>query len=141
LRKERTRVSLVTTQKQKDIIVPNVVIGGIADPRGGYSLTSSVYNVTELVSQTYSGSTIPAAPVVGGNIISVQIIDGYLPTHNKFVSDLSTGQKNSYYLGSKNTINTTLDGASPVESFTTNPNTLKVNKAGRDASEPILNVE
>ena len=141
LRKERTRVSLVTTQKQKDIIVPNVVINGIADPRGGYSLTSSVYNVTELVSQTYSGSTMPAAPVVGGNIISVQIIDGYLPTHNKFVSDLSTGQKNSYYLGSKNTINTTLDGASPVESFTTNPNTLKVNKAGRDASEPILNVE
>jgi hypothetical protein len=132
---------LVTTQKQKDIIVPKIIINGVADPRGGYTLTSSVYNVTELVTQTYSGSVIPNVPNVGGNIISVQLVDGYLPTHNKFVSDLSTGQKNSYYLGSKNTINSTIDGASPVETFTTNPNTLKVNKAGRDASEPILNVE
>ena len=139
--KQRVRATLVTTQKEKDVVVPKIVINGIADPRGGYTITSSVYNVTELVTQTYSGSILPPAPTVGGNIISVEVIDGYLPTHNKFVSDLSTGQKNSYYLGSKNTIDSTIDGASPVETFITNPNTLKVNKAGRDASEPILNVE
>jgi hypothetical protein len=49
--------------------------------------------------------------------------------------------RNSYFLGSKNTAATTLDGTAPVETFTTNPNTLRVNKAGRDASEPILEVE
>ena len=36
---------------------------------------------------------------------------------------------------------TTLDGTPPVETFATNPNTLRVNKAGRDASEPILEIE
>jgi hypothetical protein len=54
---------------------------------------------------------------------------------------LTRGLQNSFYYGTKNTSATTLDGSSPVEVFATNPNTLKVNKAGRDASEPILEVE
>ena len=66
---------------------------------------------------------------------------GYLPTHYRNTSDLTRGLQNSYYLGSKNTAATTLDGTDPVETFITNPNTLRVNKAGRDASEPILEVE
>ena len=49
--------------------------------------------------------------------------------------------QNSFFRGSKNTSATTLDGSSPIETFTSNPNTLKVNKSGRDASEPILEVE
>jgi len=34
-----------------------------------------------------------------------------------------------------------LDGSSPVQSFTTNPNTLRVNESGRGSGEPILEVE
>jgi len=49
--------------------------------------------------------------------------------------------KNSYYLGSKNTAATTLDGTSPIEVFVSNPNTLTVNRTGRNPSEPILEVE
>jgi hypothetical protein len=54
---------------------------------------------------------------------------------------LTRGLQNSFFKGSKNTAATTLDGAPPVETFNTNPSTLRVNKSGRDASEPILEVE
>jgi hypothetical protein len=49
--------------------------------------------------------------------------------------------ENSYYNGSKQTIATTLDGTPPIETFTTNPNTLKVSDSGRGSGEPILEVE
>jgi hypothetical protein len=136
--KERVRVQLVTEQKEREVSKFKVVIDGKGDPRGGYELTSSVYTETKLNIQPFSGST---PPVVGGDIIDVKPLNGYLPTHNKFTSDLTTGLKNSYYLGSKNTAATTLDGSSPIETFVSNPNTLKVNKAGRAANEPILEVE
>ena len=49
--------------------------------------------------------------------------------------------ENSFFNGSKQTSATTLDGSSPVQSFTTNPNTLRVNESGRGSGEPILEVE
>ena len=49
--------------------------------------------------------------------------------------------ENSFFNGSKQTSATTLDGGSPVVSFTTNPNTLKVSDSGRGSGEPILEVE
>ena len=136
--KERVRVQLVTEQKEREVSKFKVVIGGKGDPRGGYEVTSSVYTETKLNIQPFSGST---PPTVGGDIIAVKNVNGYLPTHNKFTSDLTTGLKNSYYLGSKNTAATTLDGTPPVETFVSNPNTLKVNKAGRASNEPILETE
>lgn len=136
--KERVRVQLVTEQKEREVSKFKVVIGGKGDPRGGYEVTSSVYTETTLNIQPFSGST---APIVKGNIIAVTQVNGYLPTHNKFTSDVTTGLKNSYYLGSKNTAATTLDGTPPIETFVSNPNTLKVNKAGRASNEPILEVE
>ena len=36
---------------------------------------------------------------------------------------------------------TTLDGGSPVQTFTTNPNTLRVSDSGRGSGEPILEVD
>jgi hypothetical protein len=113
------------------------------DPRGGFITTSSFYFEKKLVVQEWSGSTAPTPPSgsVNNNIVSVTVVNGYLPTHNKFTSDLTTGLQNSYYKGSKNTRFTTIDGTEPVESFTTNPATLKVNSAGRDSTEPILQVE
>jgi hypothetical protein len=136
--KERVRVNLVTEQKSREILAYNIKIDGKGDPRGGYYLTSSAYTETSLNIQPFSGSTIPT---IKGSIIAVQPVDGYLPTHYRNTSDLTTGMMNSYFKGSKNTAATTLDGSSPIETFVSNPNTLTVSKTGRSASEPILQVE
>ena len=138
--KERVRVSLVTEEKER-IVTKFAVIAsesGLGDPRGGYISDIQTYTETKLNIQPFEGSVIPE---IKGNIVAVKPVDGYLPTHNKFTSDLTTGMKNSYYLGSKNTAATTLDGTPPIETFSSNPNTLKVNKAGRPSNEPILEVE
>ena len=138
--KERVRVQLVTEQKER--IVTKFAItasaNGLGDPRGGYVSDIETYTETKLNIQPFSGSIVP---IVKGNIIEVKNVNGYLPTHNKFTSDLTRGLQNSFYKGSKNTAATTLDGSSPIETFVSNPNTLRVNKTGRDSSEPILEVE
>jgi hypothetical protein len=136
--KERVRVNLVTEQKNRQVLSYNVTANGKGDPRFGYYLSSSVYTETTLNIQPFSGSAIPT---VKGKIIAVQPVDGYLPTHYRNTSDLTTGMMNSYFKGSKNTAATTLDGSSPIETFVSNPNTLTVNKTGRSTSEPILEVE
>ncbi len=137
--KERVKVNLITERKRRDILVPKIVTPNRqADPRGGYYTSASFYTETRLNIQPFSGSYIPT---VAGYIIDVKPVSGYLKTHYKNTSDLTRGMENSYYRGSKNTAATTLDGTPPVETFTTNPNTLRVNKAGRDSNEPILEVE
>lgn len=143
--KERIRVSLVTEEKER--IVQKFAVtasNGFGDPRGGFVSDIQTYTETKLNIQPFINPTtgLPTTiPSVGGPIVSVKSVDGYLPTHYRNTSDLTRGLQNSFYKGSKNTAATTLDGSSPVETFTTNPNTLRVNKAGRDASEPILEVE
>jgi len=47
----------------------------------------------------------------------------------------------SFWKGSQQTAATTPDGLSPVETFTTNPNILRVAKTGRGSGEPILEVD
>ena len=138
--KERVRVQLVTEEKERIIqkFAITASANGLGDPRGGYVSDIETYTETKLNIQPFSGSTVPT---VKGNIIEVKNVDGYLPTHNKFTSDLTRGLQNSFFRGSKNTSATTLDGSSPIETFTSNPNTLRVNKTGRDSSEPILEVE
>jgi hypothetical protein len=137
--KERIKVDLVKEQKRRDIVKFKTVIGGKGDPRDGMILTSSVYYETSLNIQPYSGSKVINPGT--GSIVEVTPLHGYLPTHHRNTSDLTRGLENSYFRGSKNTAATTLDGTPPVETFTSNPNTLKVNKAGRDSSEPILEVD
>jgi hypothetical protein len=138
--KERVRVQLVTEEKER--IVTKFAItasaNGLGDPRGGYISDIQTYTETKLNIQPFSGSSVPT---IGGKIINVQNVDGYLKTHYKNTSDLTRGMENSFFRGSKNTAATTLDGSPPWETFTSNPNTLRVNKAGRDASEPILEIE
>ena len=138
-KRDRVKVDLIKQEKRRDVVAPLIKINGKGDPRGGYYLTSSVYYETELNIQPYSGSKVINAGT--GSIVEVRPLTGYLPTHYRNTSDLTTGLKNSYYLGSKNTSATTLDGTPPIEVFASNPNTLKVNKAGRPANEPILEVE
>jgi hypothetical protein len=151
--KERIKVSLITKAKTRTYLKPvSILPSGLADVRGEYTKELQTYYETSLNIQPFTGSNgLPTSfPNVSGDVISVQLVDGYLPTHNKFVSDLTTGLKNSYYLGSKyesfidgngNTIWNTIDGAKPVETFVSNPNTLTVNKTGRSTNEPILLVE
>ena len=80
-------------------------------------------------------------PVVTGSIVAVTPLNGAFPTHYKNTGDLTSGMENSFFNGAKQTSATTLDGSSPVQSFTTNPNTLRVNESGRGSGEPILEVE
>jgi hypothetical protein len=47
----------------------------------------------------------------------------------------------SFFDGSKQTELTTPDGLPPVETFTTNPNILRVASTGRGSGEPILQVD
>ena len=49
--------------------------------------------------------------------------------------------QNSYFNGSKQTSATNILGGSPVQTFTTNPNILKVSDTGRGSGEPILVVD
>jgi hypothetical protein len=137
--KERIKVDLITEEKRRDVVAPKIKINGKGDPRGGYYVTSSFYTETRLNIQPYSGSKVINPGT--GSIIAVEKVDGYLPTHYRNTSDLTRGLQNSFFRGSKNTAATTLDGSSPIETFTSNPNTLTVNKTGRNTSEPILEVE
>jgi hypothetical protein len=107
---------------------------------------------TQLVTQTkyrnrvsilpFTGSDgLEASTPSGGNIVSVTPLNGYFPTHYRNVGDLTSGMENSFFNGSKQTSTTTLDGGSPVQTFTTNPNTLRVSDSGRGSGEPILEVD
>lgn len=87
-------------------------------------------------SQPWSGSVS-----VGNNVVSVETINGYLPTHYRYVNNLSEGMARSFWQGSIQTAATTPDGLDPVETFTTNPNILRVAKTGRGSGEPILEVD
>jgi hypothetical protein len=78
---------------------------------------------------------------VGNQTTQVTSLNGYFPTHYKFVNNLSKGLQDSYFKGSLQTAATTPDGLDPIEIFTTNPNILKVAKTGRGSGEPILIVE
>ena len=77
----------------------------------------------------------------GDDIVSATPLDGYFPSHYRNVGDLTSGLENSFFNGSRQTRATTTDGGSPVQIFTTNPNTLRVNDSGRGSGEPILEVD
>ena len=97
------------------------------------SVTNYRYKVTQL---PFSGSVS-----VGNDTVEVTAINGYLPSHYRYVNNLSEGLQRSYFKGSTQTSGSTPDGLAAVETFTTNPNILKVSKAGRGSGEPILIVE
>jgi hypothetical protein len=138
--KERVRVQLITEEKERIVtrFAITASVTGLGDPRGGYISDIQTYTETKLNIQPFSGSVVP---IIKNNIIAVKPVDGYLPTHYRNTSDLTRGLQNSFFKGSKNTAATTLDGSPPFETFVSNPNTLTVNKTGRNASEPILEVD
>ena len=139
--KERIKVDLIKEQKQRIVtkFAVTASASGLGDPRGGYVSDIQTYYETKLNIQPYSGSKV--INVGTGSIVEVTPVNGYLPTHYRNTSDLTRGLENSFFRGSKNTAATTLDGTPPVEIFVSNPNTLTVNRTGRNTSEPILEVE
>ena len=129
--RERSKVAVI--REQYTVKVPQLSISG--------DRVSDIILVPQ-TKERYKVSILPDSgsnfPTVGGNIVEVTPLNGYLPSHHRNVGDLSEGLKNSYYRGSKQTASTTTDGLSPIQTFTTNPNVLKVADTGRGSGEPIL---
>ena len=117
----------------------------------GYPTTRSLTNPGEQVKYSneyvtkyrYKVSVLPFSGSVAANdnIVEITALNGYFPTHYKYKNNLSEGMKRSYFNGSLQTAATTPDGLDPVETFTTNPNILRVAKTGRGSGEPILEVD
>ena len=97
------------------------------------SVTKYKYKVSTL---NWSGSIS-----IGNEVVEVTALNGYFPTHYKYKNNLGEGMIRSFWKGSLQTTATTPDGLDPVETFTTNPNILKVAKTGRGSGEPILEVD
>ena len=138
------------SNKQNVFLVKEKYTEKIPTQTGGWPATNSgqiVYEDIKIEKYKYKISLLPLAagnetgPSVIDNIVAVTPLHGYFPTHYKFVGNLSEGLQRSYYKGSKQTIETTPDGLDPVETFTTNPNILRVAKTGRGSGEPILEVD
>ncbi len=126
------RAFLVTKQKT---ILTQLNQNGVSGSEANV-VTSSYSN--ELIVQDFNTSV---GLEIGGNIVAIQTASGYLPSHYIYKGDKHTGIQNLFYKGSKQTIDTTIDGKDPVETFVTNPTTLRVTAQGRSNSEPILEVD
>jgi hypothetical protein len=135
----RQNIFLVKEQYQKKIKTQTAGWPTIGAVPGESVVFEDVVNTFERFKVSllpFSGSV-----TVGNDIVEVKPLNGYFPTHYKFVNNLSEGMKLSFFKGSKQTTSTTPDGLPPVESFTTNPNILRVAKTGRGSGEPILEVD
>lgn len=79
-------------------------------------------------------------PEIKNEVVAVESLDGGFAGY-AYNHELPTGLKRSFDEGSKVTNKNTIDGGPAVQTFTTNPNTLKVNESGRGSGEPILIVD
>ena len=132
----RKSVFLVKEQKSKKVTTQT----------GGYPTTTSgpvTYTTITTNYETYSVSVLPfsGSISVAGDILEVTPVNGYLPTHYRYTNNLGEGMRCTFWKGSVQSAATTPDGLSPVETFTTNPNILRVAKTGRGSGEPILEVD
>jgi hypothetical protein len=139
----------VTQSRQNMYVVREQYTKRILTQTAGYPTNGAlpneqiVYERIPVAFDKYRVSLMPfsGSIEVGNEIVDVTPINGYLPTHYKFKNNLSEGLQLSYFKGSKQTAATTPDGLPPVETFTTNPNILRVAKTGRGSGEPILEVD
>jgi len=131
--KERKRVDIITETFSVD--VPENIDSNDSSKGRHFVATTVTRKRVNFRNFADSGS------LLAGNVTKVEPLDGYVPYHYRNVGDITTGLENSFSLGSKQTSLTTLDGGSPVQTFTTNPNTLRVSDSGRGSGEPILEVD
>ena len=136
--KERIKIFLVKESYIED--VPQNIDSNDAS-RGREFVPQTKYrNKVSILPFTGSDGNESSAPS-GTNIVSATPLDGYFPTHYRNTGDLTSGLENSFFKGSKQTASTTIDGSSPILTFSTNPNTLRVSDTGRGSGEPILEVD
>jgi len=124
-----------TTKKISTQIAGYPVNGASPGDQVRYQDVPVTFDNYKVSVQPYGGSV-----TLGNGVVEATTINGYLPTHYKF-KFMPEGLKRSYFKGSQQTVSTTPDGLSPVETFTTNPNILRVAKTGRGSGEPILEVD
>tara|TARA_A200000159_G_scaffold164791_1_gene196288 strand:+ start:9449 stop:15214 length:5766 start_codon:yes stop_codon:yes gene_type:complete len=134
------RIKIFLLKKSYQVEIPENITADASQGRQFVS-TTKYKQIVNILPFTGSDGNESTDPTVSGDIVSVTPLNGYFPTHYRNTGDLSAGLENSFYNGSKQTSATTLDGGSPVVTFTTNPNTLKVNESGRGSGEPILEVD
>jgi hypothetical protein len=131
--KERKRVDIVT--ETSTILIPQNIDSN--DSSKGREFVANTVTRKRVNFRDFADS----GSLISGNVTAVEPLNGYVPYHYRNTSDVTTGLENSFSLGSKQTELTTLDGGSPVQTFTTNPNTLRVSDSGRGSGEPILEVD
>ena len=131
--KERKRVDIIT--EAFTVKVPENIDSN--DSSKGSHFVDTIVSRKRVNFRNFADS----GSLLVGNVTNVEPLDGYVPYHYRNVGDITTGLENSFSLGSKQTSLTTIDGGSPVQTFTTNPNTLRVSDSGRGSGEPILEVD
>ena len=135
--KEHKQVFIV--EESYTIQVPKLI--NPLDPSLGYEF-ETVTKIRKIVVFADIGDS---GPQVGGNIISVTRANSN--GGKLFGNTLGSSRMGEKYSGrgfrfaSVQTEQTTLDRKSPVETFCTNPNILKVSDTQRGAGEPILEVD
>jgi hypothetical protein len=135
----RQNIYLVKQQYTKNI---STQVSGY--PTNGYQPGDRVkYVNVPVTNYKYKVSIIPFSGSIADSteIVEVKALNGYFPTHYKYKNNLSEGLQRSFWKGSVQSAATTPDGLDPVETFTTNPNILRVAKTGRGSGEPILIVD
>jgi len=138
VQKDRVKIYLLKQSYTEDV-PQNIDSNDSSRGREFVTQTKYRYKVNILPFTGSDGNEMSSS--VGGDIVEVTPLDGYFPLHYRNVGDLTSGLENSFHNGSKQTAATTTDGGSPVQTFTTNPNTLRVNDSGRGSGEPILEVD
>ena len=136
--KDRVKVYLLKEQYLQDV-PQNIDSNDESLGREFVSTTKHRYKVNILPFTGSDGNETSSS--VAGDIVEVTPLNGIFETHYSNVGDLTSGMENSFFNGSKQTSTTTLDGGSPVQTFTTNPNTLRVADSQRGSGEPILEVD
>ena len=134
----RANVYLVESERIKNVFTQ---VSGY--PRPGAEPDEQVqYSLVPTPFKEYVVSLLPYPDTlnIGGNITNITPLQGYFPTHYKFKNNLPEGLQRTFFKGSTQSATTTPDGLSPVETFTTNPNILRVANTGRGSGEPILEV-
>jgi hypothetical protein len=139
----------LTGSRQNIYLVKQQYIKNISTQVAGYPVKGAqlgdrvLYENVPVTNYKYKVSIIPFSGSIADSteIVEVKALNGYFPTHYKYKNNLSEGLKRSFWKGSVQSAATTPDGLNPVETFTTNPNILRVAKTGRGSGEPILIVD
>jgi hypothetical protein len=141
--------SQLTGSRQNVYLIKKQYIQKVSTQIAGYPVSGSQpgdqikYVDLPVTKYKYEVSTLPfsGSVAISPEIAQIKALNGYFPTHYKFVNNLGEGLQRAYFKGSFQTSATTPDGLPAVETFTTNPNILRVAKTGRGSGEPILEVD